>query len=325
MATLKNWVKERLSPQTRMTLRRFINWPPTIDVGGIRDTVFLAGQARSGTGWIANVINYKHDYRYMYEPFARRMTRASPRFHPGAYLRPDDDDPAVLNYARLVLSGKLGHHKWVDQQNRRIFSTKRLIKETHANLWLRWLKDRFPAITLVMFLRHPVAVVYSRRRRGNICYLGTMLEQEELKTDHLGPFMADLAHWRDMSDFEQRTYQWCIEHYVPLRTMKRGEVHLAFYETLAEAPAAEIERLFAFLGRPFDDRIFAAVKRPSRVTRADAAIKTGESVSAHWQTKVDPADMARAMAIVRKFGLDAVYGEAPMPNIEGAYALLGAA
>jgi hypothetical protein len=34
-----------------------------------RNTIFLAGTGRSGTTWLSNIINYKNEYRYMFEPF----------------------------------------------------------------------------------------------------------------------------------------------------------------------------------------------------------------------------------------------------------------
>ncbi len=42
---------------------------PLIDFNDYRQTVFVSGVGRSGTTWVANIINYANDYRFMFEPF----------------------------------------------------------------------------------------------------------------------------------------------------------------------------------------------------------------------------------------------------------------
>ncbi len=119
-------------------------------------------------------------------------------------------------------------------------------------------------------------------------------------------------------------FAWCIQHYVPLRQFAKGEIHLAFYENFAENPKEEIVRLFSFLGKKFDDEVFAAIKRPSFVTRSGAPILTGQSVVASWKKDMTEQRARRALEITSLFGLDKIYGADPMPNIKAAYAQLGA-
>jgi len=148
------------------------------------------------------------------------------------------------------------------------------------------------------------------------------LEQQELMADHLGPFKEHIIKAKEAEEFEQRIFMWCINYYVPLRQFKPGEIHIAFYENFAEKPREECERLFTFLNEPWDDRVFEAIRRPSEVTKPDAAIMTGKSVVAGWMDEVGPERTKRALEVLQLFGLDKIYGDSPMPSLEGAYACM---
>ncbi len=326
MPTFRDWLKQRLSAKTRQQIKRFINWPPIIDVGRLQDAIFLAGTGRSGTGWVANIINYDNRYRYLYEPFSPRVIDTVAAFTWGLYIRPDDRSPQYVEPARWLLEGKVGHYPKLDRANHRVFATKRMLKETRGNLWLKWLHVNFPEVKIVLLMRHPCAAVNSRIKRGNLVLFDQFLQQPKLMEDHLGPFKSAIERARDSADeFERRIYVWCINYYVPLRQFKPGEIHLAFYENFAEHPTEEVDKLFRFLGEPYDASIFDAIKRPSEVTRPDAAILTGKDVVAHWRDEVPPERTRRAIEILREFGMDSIYSEDPMPNVEAAHAFMGVA
>jgi hypothetical protein len=322
MLAVKEWLKKRLSASTRQQLKRVINWPIIIDIGRLSDAVFLAGIGRSGTGWVANIMNYKNERRYIYEPFSPRVIDTVAAFTWGLYLRPEHREKMYIDPARWVLEGKLGHYPLFDKANKRNFARKRLIKETRGNLWLKWLHVNFPEVPIVLLMRHPCAAVNSRIKRGNMVLFDPFLDQEDLMEDHLGPFREHIVRAKEAEEFEQRIFMWCINHYVPLRQFKPGEIHIAFYENFAEKPAEECDRLFRFLGESWDDRVYEAIKRPSEVTKPDAAILTGKSVVAGWVDEVGPERTKRAIEILRLFGLDRIYDESPMPILDGANAFM---
>ena len=324
MNPVKTWLKQRLSAQTRQSIKRVVNWPPIIDVAGLKDTVFLAGTGRSGTGWVANIINYRNDRRYIYEPFTPTVLDTLEPFTFGLYVRPGDRDPHLIGPLTEILNGRVGHYPLLDKANNVVFASKRIIKETRANLWMNWMHGLFPEIKIVLLLRHPCASVNSRKKRGNLVHLDHYLVQPRLMEDHLAPVRALLEGAPQMDEFEQRVLMWCINYSVPLRQFKRGEIHLAFYENFSEKPKEEVQRLFDFLGEKPGDEVWAALKKPSEVTKADAAILTGKSVVSYWQNEVTPAQVKRTMEIVAKFGLEKIYGEDPMPDVAAANAMLRA-
>lgn len=324
MTSVRDWLKQHLSAKTRQQLKRVFNWPPIIDIGKLEDALFLAGTGRSGTGWVANIINYDNRYRYLYEPFSPKVIDTVAAFTWGLYIRPDDTSARYIEPARWLLEGKVGHYPKLDRANHRIFATKRLLKETRGNLWLKWLHHNFPDVKIVLLMRHPCAAVNSRIKRGNLVLFDPFLQQPALMEDHLGPFKGAIERAKDAEEFEQRVFMWCINYYVPLRQFAPDEVHVAYYENFAENPKEEVDRLFKFIDQPYDERVMEAIKRPSEVTRPDAAIITGRSIVSHWQEEVGPELTRRSIDILRQFGLDKIYSEDPMPNPDGAAAFMSA-
>ena len=39
------------------------------------DVVLISGSGRSGTSWLANICNYKNDFRYIFEPLNPKKIR----------------------------------------------------------------------------------------------------------------------------------------------------------------------------------------------------------------------------------------------------------
>jgi Sulfotransferase domain len=287
-----------------------------------RNSVFLAGSGRSGTTWVSAIINYKNEYRYVFEPFHSRKVEICKGFEHSQYLRPEDRREAFLRPARTILSGGL-RSRWSDHLQRRFVSGRRLIKEVRANLMLGWIRANFPEMPIVFVLRHPCAVANSRtylRRRWKPS-LEDFLSQKELVEDFLEPFLGEMRSAR--TDFERHVFSWCIENYVPLKQLGSGEIHLIFYENLCEDPEGEVKRLFAFLSKGFDESVLQKMKQPSQFSRPGSAVLAGERLVGGWRKHVTDAQLQRAIEILGLFGLDKVYSEEAMPNPGGVLTLMG--
>lgn len=289
-------------------------------------SVFLAGGARSGTTWLSELINYDNSYRFMFEPFGVRQLG---EFWYGSYIRPDNADPALLGLARDVFSGHF-RDAWSDQFNKRPIANRRLVKEVRANLWIKWLHQQFPQIPVVFLMRHPIPTVRSRFKRyfdakdrsaidtdpqkRTAEFRHYLLDQVDLLSDHLGPFRDVIE--RAESVWDQRLLVWCVQNYVPLRQLKQGDVHIAFYESFCLDPLGELRKLFGFLGRDVDAAALGKVWKPSPMSRYDA-MPDPQTLVSGWQKKVPEAEARRALEILTLFGLDKVYGLDPLPKAEG--------
>jgi hypothetical protein len=303
----------------RMMQKAWKALPIVIDTNNdISKAVIVAGAGRSGTTWIADILNYKNDYRLMFEPFQGRRVRITRHFKHGQYLRPDDQNEAFLEPLRAILSGSLKHSGWIDRPNRKLICKKRLIKIIHGNLLLKWINVHFPQIPIILILRHPCAVARSRLVLSHWDWAEDFQEcigQEQLIEDFLSPVISEIKNVQDV--FEMHIFSWCVANYVPLRQFQRGEIHLVFYENLCTKPEVEVDRLFSFLDEPYDQRVFKHLKKPSQVTRRKSAINTGKSLIDDFKNHISRSQIQRAVEILSLFGLDKVYSEGPMPLVNG--------
>jgi hypothetical protein len=286
-----------------------------VDLGDHRSSVFLAGSGRSGTTWVSGMINHRNAYRFVFEPFRPDKVGICKKFRRKQYLRPDDRREEYLGPARTILTGGLRSF-WTDQFNEKLVARRRLIKDIRANLLLGWMRANFPDMPIVLLLRHPCAVVASQLALGWRDVLSETMEQEELVEDFLVPMEAEIRASR--GGFERRLFTWCIENYVPLKQFEPGEIHLCFYENLLTRPERELQRLFAFLDEDLDERVYPVLNRPSPLSR-DGEVASVDA----WRRSVTGRQLERAVEILGLFGLDCVYGEAPMPDPSGAHALMG--
>lgn len=288
-----------------------------IDYGAnYQNSIFLAGTGRSGTTWLSDIINYKNEYRYIFEPFYNSKLNICNNFTYKQYLRPDNRDKKYIIPAQLILTGKIRNY-WTDSHNRKIIANKRLIKDIRANFLLKWLFENFPGIKIILALRHPCAVANSRIKLKWDTLFEKFLFDEELAEDFLSPFVNDIK--KAGSDFEKQIFLWCVENYVPLKQFKKDDIHLAFYENFCINPRHEVERLFSFLNIRYDDEVFVKLKIPSSTSREESAINKRLSLVDNWRKHITREQIQIALDILKLFELDKIYTEDSMPNIESAY------
>ena len=285
-------------------------------------SVFVCGSGRSGTTWLASILNYANEYRYLYEPFNRRMVPRHRHFAVRQYLRPDDKGAAYLATARSLFTGRV-RDAWIDHHNKRVFSRQRLIKDCRSNLMLKWIRNHFPGMPIVLLVRHPCAVAISKVRLGWKMRLAPFLRQPALVSDYLAPNVDRIRTAR--TPFEKHIIAWCIETLVPFSQLDKGDVHLIFYENLCLNPERELRNLYGYLRKPFDARLLRHVGMPSTTTRrgGDASpVLTGRNIVDDWRRHVSADELATASLLVKAFGVDEIYGDSSMPDVARAQSLL---
>lgn len=311
MRNMREKLKIVLSTLKRIQKNIFIDYG-----ANYKNSIFLAGTGRSGTTWLSDIINYKNEYRYIFEPFYNRKVSICNNFIYKQYLKPENRDKKYIVPAQLILTGKI-RSCWTDSHNRKIIANKRLIKDIRANFLLRWLFENFQGIKIILALRHPCAVANSRiKLKWDTCF-EEFLFDEELVKDFLSPFINEIK--KAESDFERQIFLWCVENYVPLKQFKKGDIHLAFYENFCINPRNEIERLFSFLNIKYDEEVFVKLKIPSSTSREESAINTRLSLVDNWRKHINREQIQKAVDILRLFELDKIYSGDSMPNIEDAY------
>lgn len=288
---------------------------PLIDFNDYRQTVFVSGAGRSGTTWVANIINYANDYRFMFEPFHPQRVDIVSHFKYRQYLRPDNHEEAFIKPAKAILSGRI-KNPWVDKLNRKLIARKRLIKDIRTNHLLKWIKTNFPEIPIILLLRHPCAVAHSKLVLKWDIPLDEYLAQEQLMVDFLAPFRVEMQNAQDA--FERHIFLWCVENYVPLQQFRSGEIYLAFYENICTKPEQEIDNLFRFLGRPYKQKAFDVVGIPSTLCRAGSPIFSGNNLVEDFKNHITDKQIKKAVEILGLFGLNRIYSEDSMPLVSGS-------
>jgi hypothetical protein len=309
-------VFKRVLRRARRELLGPLFWETNHD---LENTVFVAGSGRSGTTWLAEIINYRNDHRLIFEPLRPDRVRLGRTFGSGGYVRPSDLDPHKTRAMEAILSGRI-RSRWTDQYNTCLLPARRLVKDIRANLMLNWFRARFADVPIVFIVRHPLAVAASRswlaangqpRWEPN---LGEFLSQAELIEDFLDEQVGFLSSLRQ--PLEQHVACWSIENRVALSLIEKDpRSHLVFYEELVERPASEIGRLFTFLGRELAPRALQIAARPSAMASEASLVRLSDPKAAmSWARSLDEDDVAAALRIVDRFGLGSIYGAGPRPH-----------
>lgn len=272
----------------------------------IEQSIFVAGTARSGTTWLGDVIASQGSARLMFEPFQSEQVRAFRQFSYFHYMRPTEDNDDLLAYCQDVLSGNI-RNSWIDRQVESLRPQFRVIKEIRANLFLKWLHDRFPELPILFMIRHPCAVVLSRMKLdwatdGDI---HSFLMQPELVDDFLIEKLDIIQ--RATSAVEKHAIIWCISNMVPLRQFDRDELPLVFYEDLCLQPELEIPRIFEIIGRSYKGSILEFVGRPSTTSRPFSAVVTGDDRVSGWKNELATKQIDEVLAVVEAFDLGQLY------------------
>jgi len=292
---------------------------------GLDNTIVLASMARSGSTFVSNIINCDNTYRVMFEPFRYdRVSEARNFVHP-LYLRPENNDPRFVLPAQKILTGKV-HSQWIDKENRAIFPQRRLIKDIRINLFLKWLHNHFPAVKIVLLVRHPCAVAESWLAVFGVRHSAfDRLNANPSLVEDIGSSIME--HYRQAKPgLESLVFLWCISYWIPFHQFGKDELYLLFYEDLLLDPHIELERLFAFLGHPYSpqkaQRVFA---QASSTARFDQVTQTQGFKFDSWMSRVTPAQIERAYEIMSLFGLEQLYSPVTgKPDKEIALSLLAA-
>ncbi|MFK7973042.1 MAG: sulfotransferase [Bacteroidia bacterium] len=295
-------------------LQVYRNIPPVNLNHELQNATIVAGTGRSGTTWLAQIINHANEYRHIFEPFhPERVQESKQRLNPHSYMPPEWDNEDKRTFVEDVLTGKFTN-SWTNRINKKFISEKRLVKTIHGNFLLKWIREQFPPVSMVLILRHPCAVAYSKRKTG--WWTAPDLEHKYLTQPILRERflegVQDKLHTLQ-SPFEKFVGQWCIENLIPLRSLNPRDVHLVFYEALVEHPELILPGMFNYLNKPYDESILEKAAMPSYTTRPDSPILHQQNVLTEWQMGLTSWEIDRAMEILEWFGLDKVYGPGPMP------------
>lgn len=276
--------------------------------------VFVAGTGRSGTTWLAEMLNSHNDFRIFFEPFYNQKVKQFRNLSYRPYLRKGHHDQELKTIIKNILKGK-SLNRWILLRDRNPFAKKLIIKDIRANLLLGYLKENFPEIRPVLLIRHPIDVALSREKLNWPTDLEVFLNQSSLMHDFLHPFEKIMRNAKD--NFEKIILLWCIENYIPLKQFNTENIHLVFYENLNSNPKKEVNKLYKYIDEPMDDTVFKVMnKRSSTDWNKDGS---GHSAG---ERKYSAEQIEKYRKVTDVFGMSDLYGPDENPDYKAADKLL---
>lgn len=277
-------------------------------------TLFVAGVSKNALAEATAQLNTDGRYRVLYEPFnewyyPRLWALRYPSYLPISNKR--EDLAAVFD---RIITGRVGRPeivRAVDNVGMTARAQKFLIRECRCNLWLGYLRAHYPGMPIIFMWRHPCASIASRLLLEWSPQLKRQLRSKDIISEHLQPFMHELTQAKEPLD--QHAFMWAIHHYVPLRQFAKGDIHLAFYESLV-TNASSASRLWEYSGQAPVQRDVNARRRSEQVSVLDT-----------WRRQLSGHQVRRIMDILRVFGLDKVYSEDTFPDERAAHGMLRSA
>lgn len=286
-----------------------------------KDVVWLIGDGRSGTTWVASIINHDNRYREMFEPFHPKLIDDMKPLLPHQYLRVDASDECIQKISHDVFTGKFTHSR-VDSQNNSLTYKGLLIKDIFANLFAFWATNNFSQLKTILLIRNPFAVALSKQKKKHWLWTNDpmeLLNQRELFEDYLHPFEDQIREICGKNNYIlSQILIWSIINYVPLRQFNSKQLHVVFYEDMFASPHEELTKILRFIdpgklnsSLTLDSEV---VDQPSRVCGDDSNILSGTSPVTTWRTELKEDEIDAGMEILKIFGLEELYDESGIPD-----------
>ncbi|GMR06030.1 MAG: hypothetical protein BMS9Abin25_0611 [Gammaproteobacteria bacterium] len=282
--------------------------------------IWLVGDARSGTTWLADLINVEALYQVIFEPFHLHRSRPGFKFEPYTYHKREEQDDELEKFSKKVFSGKVFSSGSSAAIVNPLCAENVLVKDVFAGLIAKWVLHRIPDLKIVVLLRHPFAIALSKRKLSEWNwpeYLSSLLAQKNLYDDFLHPYENVIRSAETF--FERQIIIWTIMHYVMFQQLHEEDFHLVYYEDLCRQPEMELSRIVHYLGlrQEHVKKALRNINTASRMSSEDALRQRGRENYAVWQDEITEDELKRGCKILHTFGLDCIYNESPEPLKNG--------
>jgi hypothetical protein len=226
--------------------------------------IYIVGLPRSGTTWLASILNTAQSVKYFYEPFnPQRVPESLP--HLMKYLRVNDSDPSFNSFCQATFSGRLSNQLVYKKMAKpycrfghalRWLPGRVMVKDVHSLMSLAWMQKNIQPVILVI-IRHPCAVAASWFRHFNLDVelrgVHRIFNQPSLREDYLYPYQH-LFH--EKADFWQKiAVYWGAVYHVILQQQKQYPCWKVIrHEDLCHNPTQSFKELFSELNLTWTDQ-----------------------------------------------------------------------
>lgn len=294
------------------------------------DKLFVIGEGRSGTTWLANLLNFDDHYRVLFEPFLTENFRP-PLTYKSEYPFPDRSDSAAVD--RHVQKALRGNYisGFANVRFPKALYRGLLIKDISAQMIIDPICERAPTMKKIMILRHPFAVAASKSK---IFKWPTdpmsFLSSSNPRRDELAEFSDLIEEIAESRDFIlMQILLWCLSHRYAMSSKTISSFAFVFYETLVANPEQELPRIFSELGlaeryKENEAAILKGLERESHVTFRNNTIEATRLGKTVWNDEWETKTIDAGLRIVDRFGFSRVYSEKlpPVVDVDGLRGLI---
>lgn len=296
-----------------------------------RPPILVTGMPRSGTTWLAHMLERGGEATYINEPL---NPRHYPGRSPGLFRAPvrhgfqyicDENEDDFLDAYRELISFRyrpledIRAHRTVSDlkqvarhsarfQRARLTRRRALVADPYAVFSADWFARRL-GFRVVVVVRDPAAVVSSRQRLGwGLKFMNHVLSQPLLMRDRLGPFRSDLEAADkgsgDLLDANSLTWR-VIYHWVAELRAVHPDVIVVRHEDLSRDPIGEFEQLYGRLGLRFGPAASRAIERatgPQNPPQLDPERPHSVTLDSRanldaWKGRLRPEELARIRSL----------------------------
>lgn len=283
---------------------------------------WLVGSGRSGTTWLASLINADATMREMFEPVHALHVphMAGGPEHP--YLRPARPEEPWTSWQAGVFAGQhITRRTDRDNVGRNPANARTLlVKDVFACGMVGAALEAHPHVAPALVMRHPVAVALSKQAHREWLWTwtpGAFLSQPELVEDHLSPWVDTLKRIdREGSELAKLVAVWAVLQRVALRSAPSKRLPILHYETAVLDPWGAMRALGkhpAWKGMitASETQVMAAAERVSFVSKS--AQPQSLPNPTRWTTKVGEADVQECHAVLKDLGVEGWHDEKGLP------------
>jgi hypothetical protein len=305
-------------------LRSFVLWLNYV-AGNYKITLWLIGDARSGTTWISSLLNYDNRLREYFEPFHPKFNKKVSFLKTYEYISPSDFNPELNKVAKDIFSGNFFDIR-ADRSSKSLFYNGLLVKDIVVNLYAFYLWNLFPKVKVLLLLRNPFSVALSKNELQEWNWesydIQELMKDSKLYKEHLEPFKDLITNLNNEDDYIIRSVLfWCIFNYVPLRQFSNSNLEILLYEDLLMNPAEGIMNLRKRLGLKVPDAENRAIPKDKIENPSVVTTKTGDFKSnfSSWKSKISTYQYETSLEILSAFGMDNFYDEDGLPIRESIH------
>jgi hypothetical protein len=287
-------------------------------LGHYKSTVWLIGDARSGTTWIASMLNFDGKLRELFEPFHPYKVKAASFLDTYERLNSATSKAKIKPIAEKVFSGNFYDIR-VDRSSKSFIYKGLLIKDVFVNLFAHKISSQFPHVKVALLLRNPFAVAFSkwqtRHWNWEFNYTETLLNDPSFSEKYLNAYRELIEEiQKEENYFLNQILFWCIYNMVPLSQFNSTPLELIIYEEVLISPEVEIFKLRKNLniGNTANySKITEILKKPSVVSTKKAGFT--ENLLA-WRNQIPDHIIQKGQYILDCFDMGSFYDSSGVPN-----------